>query len=153
MDPLSLTVSILTILGTGGIIAKGFGKVRGLKDAPAIVFQLNNEVSDLTLLVRAVDEAYRLHGLAMTSSTHAEVVYNVLKRAQNVVLDLEKLVDHTLTKPTSSGSRVSRRAWINSLSEIKTMKTSIHITRDELITLWAALGNRYVRRIMHRFFP
>ena len=142
MDPLSITASIITILGTSGVISKSFSKVRGLKDAPAILLQFNNEVSDLTLLVRAVDEVYRMHRTASASSTQVGVVCSTLDRARNVVLNLEKLVEYTLTKWTSSGSQINRTAWIGSLDRIKEMKTAIRTTRDELITVWAALSNK-----------
>ena len=135
MDPLSITASIITLLGTGGIIAKGFRKVRGLKNAPSILLQLNNEVSELTLLVQAVEEVYRWHRTAWASSTQEAVLCGALERARHVVLDLEKLVENALTR---------RASWISSFDKIKEMKTTVRATRDELITVWAALSNRRV---------
>ena len=142
MDPLSITASIIAILGTGGIIAKGFNKVRGLKDAPNILLQLNNEVSDLTLLVQAVDEIYRWHLSALALSSQEAVVCSTLERAQNVVLDLQKLIEYTSIRITSSDSRMKRTSWFGSLHRVNEMKIAIRAMRDELITVWAALNNR-----------
>ena len=144
MDPLSLTASIIAILGTGGAIAKGFGKIRETKDAPTVILQLNNDVSDLTLLIRAVDQLLRSHLLAVASPEQEQIVYNALERARNVLLDLEKLVEYTLTKETNLGTQVNRTAWLSSLNRIKEMKTTINATRNELTIVWAALRNKLV---------
>lgn len=59
MDTLSITVSILTILGTGGVVAQNLGRIRRLRKAPTLLLQLNNEITDLELLVHAVEETLR----------------------------------------------------------------------------------------------
>ena len=110
MDPLSLTASIIAILGTGGAIAKGFVKIRGTRHAPVVLLQLNNEVSDLTLLVQAVDQQLQSYRSPMAPSTQDQVICKALERAKEVVLDLEKLIGYTLTKETSSGLQVNRTA-------------------------------------------
>ena len=50
MDPISLRASIIAILGAGGAIAKAMHKIRGLKHAPDVLLQLNNEVTVLLFL-------------------------------------------------------------------------------------------------------
>ena len=142
MDPLSITASIIAILGTGGAVAKGLFKLRSIKDAPTVLLQLNNDVSDLTLLVQAVDQLLRSYRPAMPPSMQDQVVYSALERARNVVLQLEELIEYTLTKETGSGPQANRTAWLGSLDRIKEVKITTRATRDELTAVWAALSNK-----------
>ena len=59
MDPLSLTASILTILGAGQTIAKGLDRMRKLNHAPDVLLHLSNEITDMYLLNGSVDELAR----------------------------------------------------------------------------------------------
>ena len=99
MDPLSLTASIIAILGAGGTISKGLSKIRHLKRAPYIVLQLNNEVTDLHLLICAVDDLYRQTDQSVLD-TQEYVIRSALERAKHAVLELEELIEYVLTKET-----------------------------------------------------
>ena len=140
MDPLSVTASVIAILGTGGVIAKGLGKTRRLKNAPTILLQLNNEVAVLHLLVQAVDELCR-HS-TFSPPLQRDLVYNNLERTRNALLELEQLIEYTLSKETNSGSQINRMGWIGSLHRIKEVKDTLRAARDDLITVWAVLGNK-----------
>ena len=140
MDPVSVTASVIAILGTGGVIAKGLGKIRRLKNAPTILLQLNNEVADLHLLVQAVDELCR-HS-TLSPPLQRDLVYNNLERTRNALLELEQLIEYTLSKETNSGSQINRMGWIGSLHRIKEVKDTLRAARDDLITVWAVLGNK-----------
>ena len=142
MDPLSIIASIIAILSTGGVIANGLGKIRSLKDAPAILLQLHNEVSDLNVLVRAVDDLYRRPGPTHASRADETLVCSALERGRDAILELEKLIEYTLTKETRLGSQVNRTAWIGSLSKLKETRITLRAARDELTKVWAVLSNR-----------
>ena len=47
MDPLSLTASIVAIIGVGGQAAKAIKKLASVRGAPASILALHNELSDL----------------------------------------------------------------------------------------------------------
>ena len=146
MDPLSLTASIIAVFGAGGTIAKGLGKIRRLKRAPDVLLQLNNDVTDLHLLIRAVDELYRQrNNLSSASTLQEEVVCRTLERAKHAVLELEKLIGYILTKETNAGTEVNNLAWIRAVDRITETKGNIRAARDNLNTVWAALSNRYAR--------
>ena len=51
MDPLSITASALTLLAATKQVAMGLDKLASIKGAPAAVLALNNEVSDLRLVL------------------------------------------------------------------------------------------------------
>ena len=46
-DPLSAIASVLTLIGAGSQVAKGFNKILQLKNAPGVVLALQNEISDV----------------------------------------------------------------------------------------------------------
>ena len=143
MDPLSLTASILALLGAGGTIAKGLAKLRRLKRAPYILLQLNNEVTDLHLLIRAVNEIYHSSAKIIPASTlQEEVVSNALKRAKHDVLELEKLIEYVLTKETSNGTKIDTLAWTRALNRVKEANDHIRASRNDLNIVWTTLSNR-----------
>ena len=47
MDPLSLTASIIAVVGAGSTIGKGLKKAVEARHMPDVVLDLNNEISDL----------------------------------------------------------------------------------------------------------
>ena len=143
MDPLSLTASIIAVLGAGGTISKGLNSIRRLKRAPDILLQLNNEVTDLHLLIRAVNEIYHPgSNLTPISGLQEEIVCNTLKRAKHAVLELEKLIEYDLTKETDIGTEIDTLAWARSINRITEAKTNIRASRDDLNHVWTTLYNR-----------
>ena len=139
MDPLSLTGSIIAILGMTGTVGKGLQKVRQLRKAPETLLQLNNEITDLYLLVRAVDDLYRQHDDS-TSVSQQEVVCAVLERTKSAVLELEMVIAYRLTKETGRGNEIDLFAWARA-SHSK-MKNTIRNIRSNLNAVWIEVNNR-----------
>ena len=145
MDPVSLTASIIAILGAGGAIAKGMRKIHRLKNAPIVLLQLNNEVSDMTLLIDLIDDLVRKETSHPASSAkQLELVCTILSRAKSDVLELEKFIAYTLTKETSLGAEVDRSTWIRSSDGISNAKNNIRRAREDLNTVWATLSQRHL---------
>ena len=142
MDPLSLTASLLAILGASGAIAKGLNKIRRLKDAPGILLQLNNEVTDLHLLIRGVDELYTQQSDS-TNISLRDIVYSTLVRAKEALLELEQLISYQWTKETDNGVEVDRSVWIRAQTKIKETKDRIRNVRNDLNGAWAVISSRY----------
>ena len=142
MDPLSLTASLLAILGAGGVVAKGLDKIRGLKNTPNILLQLNNEVTDLHLLLRGVDELYHEH-VDSTKTSQREIIYNTLIRAKEALLELEQLISYRWTKETDRGTEIDRTVWIRAQTKVKEMKDKIRGVRNDLNGSWIIISSRY----------
>lgn len=141
MDPLSITAGIIAVLGAGGKVAGGLSKIRGLRRAPDALLQLNNEVTDLQLLVQAIDELYRQNN--ETTAIQQEVVCSTLERAKHTVLELEKLIAYTLTKETGVGTEVDRVNWFRYHDRVKEMRDSLRCVRSDLNAVWMVMINRY----------
>ncbi|MCJ1239219.1 hypothetical protein MMC14_007213 [Varicellaria rhodocarpa] len=141
MDPLSITVSVITLLGAGGTIAKGLDRIRSLRTAPDILLQLYNEISDLHLLLHAIDGLYRQNRDPDIASQQ-EIVCTVLKRAKDIVLELEKVIVCMLTKETDSGTELDRVAWMLAFKKIKKMQNGMRNVRHNLNAVWIVVTNR-----------
>ena len=141
MDPLSLTASIIAVLGAGGTVSKGLQRIRQLKHAPEILLQLNNEITDMNCLVLAVDELFRQCSDPIPA-TQQEVICKSLEQAKTMVLEMEKLIEYDLTRETDLGSEVARLSWIRSSDKLKKTKDGIHRARSNLNAAWTVMSSR-----------
>ena len=142
MDPLSLTASIIAVLGLTGSVGKGFHKIREIRKAPEILLQLNNEVTDLYLLVHAIDDLYRQHNDS-TRVSQQEVVCAVLERTKSAVLELEEVIAYRLTKETKRGTEIDLIGWAGASNKINIIKDKIRNTRSNLNAVWIEINNRF----------
>ena len=145
MDPLSITASILTVVGAGSTIGKGLKKIISARRLPDILLQLNNEVTDLQWVVQDVDDLLRQQrqvtqedrGLlpSHTSLTSA-LIY--IKRT---LLALESLIAYELTIVDSRDGipRLDRIAWLRVESKATRLKDDIRTDRVRLSTALSLL--------------
>ena len=130
MDPLSISVGILTILGAGGQVAKGLKKLTSLKNAPTVLLALNNEVADIQCVVQELNDLARQHqdafGRPMSSS-----VYRALESVKETVLALEKLIAYELTTIDSRDGQVKVRqtTWMGSQRKVEELQAQMRIDR------------------------
>ena len=149
MDPLSLTASIITILGVGGEAAKAVKKFARLKGAPDIVLALHNELSDLQLVITAIETAFKTQEMTSTPfpgyrahevSVEASIVCS-LQQVKEKALELEalhkKLRPALLEPSTPTPRNIRKRIW---LVEHKVMKRLQEDLRSARLKLVAALG-------------
>ena len=145
MDPLSLSVSIITLLGAGGSIAKALGKLHLASDA---LFALNNEVSDLHVIVLETNRILQEHGNQIdgTQSTPNSIskhLGSLLERAKQKLLELETLIEYRLTTPgASNDARPRKVAWIREQKRIKIMQEEIRSIRTSIVAVIGLLTSR-----------
>lgn len=143
MDPLSVTASILAVLGAGGEVGKACKKIIDLRDAPDALIALNNEVTDLHILVRDVDDILRQHSRISETDALPSVI-SALKRVKATLLRLESLIAYELTTPSgSNGRRLDRSVWLRAESKVQKLKDDIRADRVALAPALSLL-NLYV---------
>ena len=54
-DPLSIAASVITVIRAAGSIGRTLSKIRSVKDTPNAIHALQNEVSDLRIVLGDVD--------------------------------------------------------------------------------------------------
>lgn len=148
MDPLSCTASILTIIGTAGVVGNGLKKIIALRHAPGILLALNNEVADLYILVQTVDQLIRRH----SEATHAGPVGNLcraLQTAEITLFELEDMLRGRLTiKDVDGKPRLDRTAWLRSSTKVAKIKDQIRADRINLTSALSLLTTYILRLIL-----
>lgn len=138
MDPLSITVGILAILGAGGQVCKGLQKLTALKNAPAALAALNNEVADIHCVVQELHDLARQYQDIYGRPVHPSVC-RALERVKETVLMLEQLIAYELTLVDSRNGQLKlrRTAWMRSEHKVKELQQQM---RSDRINLAAALS-------------
>lgn len=136
MDPLSITASVLGILGAVQQANKGVGKLRSLKHANQDFSFLLNELADLEIVLTQVNslsqdlDARAPDGPAGALKSH-------LKRASAQLLELNELVAYNLSKPepeTGGGYKVDRVGWLRNEQKILASQKNLLTTRWNIST-------------------
>ena len=137
MDPFSLTVGILTLLGAGGMIGKTLNKIITLK-APDVLFALNKEVVDLEIVVQDVSNLLHQHSQVTRAAPISSVCF-ALDKSKRTLLNLESLIAYelTTTKGKDNELRLDRSAWSRLEPKVFKLKNDI---RDDRVRLLAALN-------------
>lgn len=141
MDPLSITASLLTVIGTIGVIGNGLRKLVALKHAPAILLTLNDEVAGLYCVVQAVDYLTRQHA----EITHIGAMDNLrraVEQSRSTLLTLEDLVIHKLTVEEKDGERrLDRSARLFAATKVQKIKDQIRADRIDLSSALSLLAS------------
>jgi hypothetical protein len=133
MDPLSVTASILAIVGAANQVYKGLAKIRALHHAPAELSALINEVSDLRAILSQVAtfssrlEEERLRGPVIALKSH-------LSRARDQLCVVDNLITAELIKVKADGTvKISRTAWLR-------LKPDFDLAQRELTGIRVNIG-------------
>ena len=136
MDPLSITVSTLTILST---LEKAFQLIKSYRDAPGQLEALNNEINDITAVVTEVARVLnkfqnKIESLSDEGSHLTVALSNIREKAQ----DLEALFRSCVVVPSSTSDepKVSRISWLKVRSKVQRLQSEL---RDGRLNLSTAL--------------
>lgn len=141
MDPLSLTASLIAVVTAAGAVANGLGKIKNLKDAPAELLMLMTEVSDLQVVLEEVNEVVRVQ--IRNDDRLPLSLAQILLRAKNTLLKLNKLIQGPLTQSQRSAageSKVARLVWIRERSNVKSLQEEVRNIKLNLTTVLSS-GN------------
>lgn len=138
MEPLSLTASVIAIVGAGGSICKGLKKLASLRHAKRDLLILQDDVSELQSYVEDVSEVVS-ELESMINRPSYQRVGTALQRAKSALLELEKLIVYNLTTiPDSNGEvDIDPSAWFMNQSAIRSWRAEI---LDRKLGLLGALG-------------
>ena len=139
MDPLSLTASIIAIVGAGSKLAQTVKKIASLRGAPAVLLALNNEIADLQLALLAIIDVYE-GGHTVQESTAASLSSTLLQ----VRTSIEQLVGLVarVQKPSNGatdGLKLNRVAWLREQSRLNGVNNDMRDCRRKLISLTGLL--------------
>ena len=127
---LSLVASIIAVIGVGGQVTKAVRKLASLRDAPDVILALNNEISDLHLVVVAIEDVFRKQqnrGVLWSGNQIKEnnvdiTVTNSLQYTKDKSVELEALYCRIVPSAFSSGgSQIDKISWLQVQKRIKTV--------------------------------
>jgi hypothetical protein len=138
-DPLSISASIVALIGATGTIAKGLRKLASLRNAPDTILALNNEVSDLRLIFWEIGSLLEKHDDRVAGIAGID---NILKRAEAGLLELETVLTKTIAASTTPNGDVdfNRVAWLRHKSRVVSMIDKLRETKANLNTALSVLS-------------
>ena len=141
MDPLSISVSIVALIGAAQQVAVGLNKLASLRGSPAAVLALNNELSDLRLVLSEAEPLLLKHGRAtFASQTAASTVANdtrlklSIEGAKDKLVEMESIIQNRLM--TRLGA-IDKIGWLKEQDRIRKALEDIRIVR---LNITAMLG-------------
>ena len=143
-DPLSITASIIAVLGAIEGVTKTLAKIKNIRNAPQELLALINEVSDLKLILSDVQsyvtEATARLDLPQEPLQHMSTLAN---RARSRLLELDELIQYRFTKADSITDqiKVSQREWARGRSIIETFRQSLRDIRLNIVTQMVVLNS------------
>ena len=104
MDPLSITTAILALLGACTTASKALAKIKNLKDAPELIQAINNEMSDLRLiLLDAMDFFEHARDSRSARFDITESTFNmcsaIFSHAREKILEVDTILQYQVLKP------------------------------------------------------
>ena len=138
MDPLSVIASVIAIMGATGGISKTVQKIASMRGAPDAISALNNEISDLRLVLQAI-ETLLLRGSALPSPFDISLCTS-LDRTKAKILELETVVEYQImtTIGANNEPRVNRIAWARRRGQIQRIQDELRLARLTLTTVLGA---------------
>lgn len=141
MEPVSFAASLVALIGAADAIAVGINKIASLRNAPASVLALNNELSDLRLVLREVEPLIQKHYLAhpdkqtplFPASGDSTLLLSV-QRAKIKLVELESIVQNRLMVRMGVKDKL---AWTYEQEKIRMAKDCLRTAR---LNISAALG-------------
>ena len=147
MDPLSLTASIIAVLGVGGQAVKGIAKLASIRGTPELVLALNNEISDLHVVILAIQDVFRQRTASGPGQRAGDInidtsITNSLRQANDLITNLEIFYNHLkVSSPGPTGTvTYERTVWLREQRRIKRMKEDLKSVRIKLTTSLGALN-------------
>lgn len=141
MDPLSITVATLALIGAANQVAVGLNKLASLKGAPAAILALNNEVSDLRLVLQETEPLLLKHSQAAAPGQppfppkmiDATFLLS-MERAKDKLVDLESVIQNRLM--TRMGA-IDKLGWLREQDKVRKAQVDLRTVR---LNITAALG-------------
>ena len=130
MDPLSVTASLLTVIGTVKQVGKGLKQLKALKQAPQELDDLLDENSQFEAILKAIDNA------PWSSSSVQPELKIILSKAYEKLTEFDALIQYTLTEAGTS-RKVDRMQWVRKGLEVESLRSNL---KDITLRIVALIG-------------
>lgn len=132
-DPLSVTVSAVTVLATCISCAEAlYSFIKGIHDAPGDLLNLSNEVHNLQVVLA---EVKRFAEHSATTPHVTDTLNNFLTETKEVLGELEGLISKCKSKPLSLDRCLK---WLCRKGRAKTLQARLSHSRSNIVALLTA---------------
>ena len=132
-DPLSVTASIIAIVGAANTVTKGLGHLKAAKDAPEGLKDLISDVAQLEMVLN------RVKSVVLSSSSPPIELATLIGEAGSKLLEVQSLIEYTLTKAGVS-NQVDRWQWLRKGNEVERLRNQLGTIRLNLVTLTSSVN-------------
>ena len=133
MDPLSITASVLTLLAAANSVAKGLNKLASIRGAPAAVLALNNEVSDLRLVLIEAEPLLKRHAdTAVSPMTGDRTLQLSIDKAKERLTDLESIIGNRLMRRMGTRDKIG---WFYEQDRVQKALTDVRAAKGNITTM------------------
>ena len=139
-DPLSITASIIAVIGAAEGVSKVFSKIKDVRQAPNDLLALMNEVSDLRAVLGDVERHIQGADRILLPPEQAARMSDLIQRAKNCVSELNRLIQRRLVKPSAGEIKVSRRGWAIAQPTVVRFRENLRDIRLSLLTQMTVMG-------------
>lgn len=150
MDPLSLTASIITIVGAARAVTLGLNGLSSVHGASALLNTLKDEISCLCVVLSQVEYGITHSGISSSLSLGEagrsgqepiQLLESILQSAQFKIVQLRLAVESCL-KDTGDGKapKVRKLLWLRRQPQIEQMRKEMFDIRANLIMALTALN-------------
>lgn len=142
MDPLSITASIIAVIGAAASTRKGISKLLSLCEASEELFALKNEVSDLQALFWSTKDLLQAQTSPLTQ-THTESLIKIAEETRKKLLEITAIVDQDIINvnqyPHDGKLKISKYRWLKHQACLRRLKDEMRNVKSSFILGIAAL--------------
>jgi hypothetical protein len=136
MDPLSLTASLIAIIGLTTTAAKTMHRlIVSMRQAPDVVLALSNELSDLALVLLEVKHVEDSSSLPQESRERLALL---LSRTQLKVEEVETLASRLSEASSASLLSFTRLTWREGRAKAGALQKDLRLARSNIAAILAA---------------
>ncbi len=127
-DPLSVTASIIAVVGAADEVTRGLRLLKAAKDAPESLKDLLEDLTQLEMVLNGIKS-----GVLSPGNPPVELA-SLIREAGSKLLELRSLIEYTLTKAGFS-DKIDRWQWLRKGNEIERLRNQLGTIRLNLVAL------------------
>ena len=132
-DPLSVTASIIAVVGAADAVTKGLRRLKAAKDAPEGLQDLMLDVAQLEMVLNCVKSS------VLSSDSPPIELATLLGEAGSKLLELQSLIEYSLTKAGAS-DKVDRWQWLRKGNVVERLRNQLGTIRLNLVALTSSVN-------------
>lgn len=152
MDPLSLTASIIAVLGAASAAAQGLEKLRSIRHAPQQVLVVLSEVSDFRTVIATLQTI--TDDLGNQKNQDPEIVEHIeslIRKSEALLKKINTFIRAGLIKNlrhvSTDGIKISWRIWIRKQGHMQELSAHLANVRKDISTALTVLIAAEVPRV------